>query len=48
VVPPGRHEIELVFEPRSYAIGRRISLVAGVVALAWSSIPLLRMRRATR
>jgi hypothetical protein len=39
VVPPGRHEVELVFEPWSFVWGRRVSLASlafgGVLAAAW-------------
>jgi hypothetical protein len=46
VVPPGRHDIELRFEPPSFTWGLRVSLIALLVALLWCGAPIIRVPRA--
>jgi hypothetical protein len=33
VIPPGSHEIEFRFEPRSYFLGKKISLISSIILL---------------
>ncbi len=46
VVPPGRHFIELRFEPRSFTAGMRVSLVAALLTVLWCARPIIRTSRA--
>jgi len=41
-LPKGRHEVEFLYQPRAFLIGRAISLAALIFAVALSLIPVLR------